>query len=230
MSPVRPSARKLTRLAVALGLLSFAFAGCPLPFGPKKVGVRVSSADGFKPGTPVILKGVPVAKVIEVVIEDGRPTLIVEFDHEHRDTLKTGADLRLRTPGLFGGGDHAVMIEDAGQGEPLPAGARLDAQTAGGAIIKQASEALRGAADALEGALGAAKDAESDAKKILEEAGRAAEQARKAGADAVAKLRNETLPKVEKELKALEESLRKAGKTAEAEGIREELRKLLEGK
>lgn len=190
--------------------------------------MQVDDAAGFAAGTPVILKGVEVAKVTEVVMEDGRPTLLIEFAHKHRDLLKTGAEVRLRTPGLFGGGTHAVLIEDVGKGDALPAGSRMKAETAAGSLVKVASEALRGAADALEGALGTAREAESDARKLIDEATKAAEQAQAAGAEAVERLRKDTLPKVDKQLKALEESLRKAGKTVEAESLREELKKLLE--
>lgn len=225
----RRSALRRVRLALALAALPLIAASCPLPFGPKEVGVHVPDAAGFVVGTPVLLKGVQVAQVTNVVIEDGKPTLLIEFDHEHRDTLKTGADIVLQTPGLFGGGAHALVIDDVGQGDPLPGGARVQGETPASSLLKGAGEALRGAADALEGALGATRQAETEARKIIDQASEAAEKASAAGAEAVERLRKETLPEVERQLKALEARLRKAGKSMEADGIAKELDKLLGG-
>ncbi len=216
------------RLALAVLALAALSTACPLPFGPKELGIRVDDTEGFKPGVPVLLKGIEIGAVTEVVIEDGKPTILVRIDHGHRDDLRGGAVMGLRTPGLFSGSaTHALIVEDAGQGEPLAADARIRAESPGGALLRQAGNALKGAADALEDAVGVAREAEGDARKLIDEAKEAAAEAGKAGADALERLRRETLPRLEKELKAFEESMRKAGKGEEADRLSKELQDLL---
>lgn len=251
-----PRTRPRAKLAVAVAALSLTAVACP--FGPKELGVVVQDAEGFHRGDPVLLQGVPIGEVTEITLEDGHAVLLARLESAHRDALREGAVVRLRRPGLLGGGTalRAVIVEDPGVGAPLPAGARVRAAGAGellmkdvGAALGRAAEVVEGAAgevglaldraldgvadgaqgagmDAAEAVRGAADTARVDGDRLLNEARQLAEAARAQGADALERLRRESMPKLEEDLQDLEDALRKGGDPDAAEDLRREFQRI----
>jgi len=210
-------------------LVALAVAGPACPWGALEVGVVCEDAEGFAGGEPVLYKGVHIGEVTGVALEAGRPVVLAEIDSEHKSQVRTGALFRLQTPGLLGGGDKALVLEEAGSGEPLVDRARVQATTQGQMLLDRAQKAVAGAAEQIAKAIDELPDADSEeVQEWLDGARAAAEAASQAGAEAAERFEKETLPKLRAEMEALRRRLEESGKLEQARRVADEFGKLPE--
>jgi hypothetical protein len=214
-------------LALLLPALALTTSGCKRPL---KVHVSFDDAEGLAAGAPVLHRGVRIGTVEGTKVEGGKAVVTVVIEKEHRESIRGGAEFLIRTPGIMDSGVTALVVEEAGSGEPLESGAHLEGLTRLQRFARRASAA----------ATSLKKDAGAWLKQLRQLAGspeaRAwllkakaeAEKARAGGEEAFKKFRKETLPELKKELDELERRFDASGKGEQIRKIRDEFLKLFE--
>ncbi len=190
-------------------------------FGSTNVSVGFPSAEGFRPGDPVLYKEQSIGEVTRVAVEQARTVVYLRIT-AREPTLRASAIFHLQQPSFFGGGQRAVVLDNPGEGTVLKSGTELRGYTSAEMAVEAVKKAARSVYDSARQVIADAADDVhteegqaflNDLRDIAQD-DRSSEKLKSMG------------PKLEKKLRELQEHLKAAGETEEAKALEDAFRSL----
>lgn len=190
-----------------------------------QLSVGFPSADGFRPGDPVLFEEDRIGTVVDVNVQQARTVVEIELQ-DSEPQLRASAIFRLQTPGLFGG-ERAVILVDPGTGTLLESGSEVRGYTRAELALVSVNKIARALyAGAKEAISRAAREVQTnDGRAFLDELKAVAEEG-----DKSVQWLKEQAPEWDRKLRKLQARLEAAGKSDEAQALEDAFNSLFKQK